>query len=87
MYFAFPGEHTSSLSTLTSLMVTTEEERKRLREIKVKKRERDAMRQSQGEKNKEDIGEKMRAMGQCGQETIGHTLLKSIYYTCFSIVT
>lgn len=46
MYFAFPAEPSSSLSTLTSLMATTEDERKRERKVnetESKKKERKTM--------------------------------------------
>lgn len=51
MYFAFPAEPSSSLSTLTSLMATTED-RERRRHRKVKKR-REREKQTGKDKGKE----------------------------------
>ncbi len=72
MYFVFPAEPSSSLSTLTSLMATAEDGGG-WRERKVKERERcrEAERQRQGERNKEEgnSGDKRRAMGERARET------------------
>lgn len=65
MYFAFPAEPSTSLSTLTSLMATAEGgEGRRERTVKEKEMQR------QGEKNKEESnsGDKRSAMGECARE-------------------
>lgn len=84
IYLAFPDEHRSSLSTLTSLMATTEVDRRRRRERKVK--ERDAMSQTEGEKNKEESNSG-RSNEINGKSVKKHGTQTAKEQKCFSMMT